>query len=1060
LPNIVEDAIQTLIGLDAGLPPHAILFDDLSKKLSAMASFLRCMYGNDSYETLVRGTLEELEEYKGKETPKLPHSTAFLKGLLKYGFCITPRMWIKEEILCICISLLDPRLLFSGIKQKDGVDSEHSFRGMAVLDSRVQRIFYNRLRSYGFVNPRWHPERLQSFSSVVINGGGSWKQEADWKFSEQFRFVADRTANPFMIRVCTDECAALEAGGVYVASTTKRNGMPVYVQVSKKEYQGFRGQKGFRDCIKEGHRPPIQKCFLDSKGSRLEVCSPRVLVCCDGQSNEWGIQLLPGFESDLYVFKFNWNERSVTGARRFTNVDFETFTAKMQDCPLSIEILHDASCLKSDETTPHVFSFGTLKTVIHNVKKGKKERQEPLLPQGWHWDGPRVYNADTLDMHGHVRPGAPACHRRKNGCWFHLGYQTLSPYLKDHISIMQESFSALFGMFKETFIETPVSEAASRETGALRVDVPLGTAIVFTLAWKHRGKGDNPDHVVTTRSPVEVHARPHFYVYGKDLRKLPTVDLESTLEFVSICSKKQSNMASQLQVLECLQTFSRQSAFGHTKARELHEFFQTQSALELYIVSQLHEQRSPKDHANSGVHRTIQNWFLSLTRHDDQNCLLLHGDEYRDGVIVTLACFDSKTPSFCDSEGTLYILSGEPAKQSTFPAKTNDAILFASEFIEFVLPLANQATVNLCNHWDEGNLLYLCYILNTRAITDCTLHYDNQGLRAKGKLNGVSKNYGTIIQITDTSKVLVTESEFILLTGDIIVKDHRKQPKAPTAAAGHVPSCEVASDSVPMKVAFPRSTRVGAGGSADAPNLPWLRPCTSQEMQVVADTLAKPCSTNIFRRKRSHFQDLLVFDLNSLKPTKWLNGQVINSYLAIAMQSVKSKSAKVPNMLVESSFLMEVLKDTSNAEFTIQKWMKGLPRKGFSQYHDLDRLLLPYNIKETHWVAIVCDFQSQTITSFDSLVLNHHHALSNLKKFLEHPLVCGAKPVNWTIIQRSDAKCRQRNDFDCGVFTVVHLVLHMLSLERYATTHCTQSVIDGMRQRIAHDIIVGNIQLE
>jgi hypothetical protein len=174
-------------------------------------------------------------------------------------------MWIKEEILCICIALLDPRLLYTGIEQKDGIDSVDSFRVMAVLDSRVQRIFYDR-----FVNPRWHPKRLQSFSSVVINGSGSWKQEANWKFSEQFRLVADVTANPFMISIGTDECAALEAGGVYVASTTKKNGKPVYVQVSKKSKMAFVVKKGSVTALRKSANHESRSACLTAKDHVLK----------------------------------------------------------------------------------------------------------------------------------------------------------------------------------------------------------------------------------------------------------------------------------------------------------------------------------------------------------------------------------------------------------------------------------------------------------------------------------------------------------------------------------------------------------------------------------------------------------------------------------------------------------------------------------------------------------------------------------------------------------------------------------------------------------------------
>ena len=783
LPNFVEDAIETLIALDSGLAPHTTLFHDMSTKLTKLASFLARMYGNDSYKTLVSGTLEELQQYQGKEVPKLPHSQVFLKGLLKHGFCITPRMWMKEEIVCFCISLLDPRLDFTGIRQKDGVNSDHSFRGMAGLDSRVQTIFYRRLRSYGFVNPRWHPEKLQSFSSVVINGGGSWKQAADWKFNEQFRFVVDASAKPFMIRIHPTASGALEAGGVYVASTTKKNGKPIYIQVSKKEYDGFVGQKSFRDCIKEECRQSVKEFLLCNKGSRIDACSPRVLVCCNQEGTDWGIQLLPGFGSDFYMFKFAWSgqSQSVENAQCFTNVDFETFTAEMQPCSLSISILHGESCLRSGESARHVFSFGTLKSVIPAVDKDKMKpgyKPQPLPAQGFHSDGPTVHNARNFDMLGRVRLDAPASYERRKGCWFASSYNALSPYLGDHISIMQESFSALFGMFKGTFIETPISDEAARNTRALRVDIPLGTAIVFTFAWKHRGKGDNPDHVVTSQSPVEVHARPHFYVYGRDLRKLPTVDLEATLEFLSICSQNHNNRASQLQVLDCLQTFEPVTALGHWDAAEVHERFNTQQDLETYIASQLSQQRSRKMNAVSVDTQQCKQWFLYLTRKESAIQLQLQWDDPpSSSVVVTSACFDSKQPSFRDSQGKLYILSGEPVSQKTFPANTIDSTKFRSDFDEYLLPSANQATADLQTQWDENHLLHLCYILNTLAMTECTLTYNTQELRAKGKyVDGSTQNLRSLIKDDRGDRVLVTASACILIIGDFAVNDKRKQP--------------------------------------------------------------------------------------------------------------------------------------------------------------------------------------------------------------------------------------------------------------------------------------------
>jgi len=146
---------------------------------------------------LLRTLWQNFGAMKDRKTTKLPHTSKFLQAFSKFGFCITPRLWKKEEILCIAIVILDPRLQFAGILQKDGKAVDTSYRGMALLHPMVQRVFYERLRSYGFVNPQYHPEKLQSFSSVVINGGGSWQQNATWHFPVTSRFQMKPEAKPF-----------------------------------------------------------------------------------------------------------------------------------------------------------------------------------------------------------------------------------------------------------------------------------------------------------------------------------------------------------------------------------------------------------------------------------------------------------------------------------------------------------------------------------------------------------------------------------------------------------------------------------------------------------------------------------------------------------------------------------------------------------------------------------------------------------------------------------------------------------------------------------------------
>ena len=735
--NAVDESIETLVCLDSGLPPNPGLYDDCATKLTLVASFLTKMYSNIAYNDLVSSTLEELRDYAGQQEPRRFHSKAFLAGLSKYGFCISPRMWKKEEILCIAISVLDPRLDFQGINQKDGAHSKTSFRGMAVLNSTIQRIFYKRLRDYGFVNPRYHPERLQAFSSVVINGGGSWQQSSTWEFCKQSRFKIDTTAAPFIVSVSSD-VGALETAGVYVASTTKKNGKPVYVQVSRKEFQGFSGQKGFRSCLKEEWESQIEVLTTNSTGKRVDACSPRLLVCLNADQSEWGIQLLPGFGSEFCILKFAWSKNQTSNMQRFASFNFHNFEAKMQACALSITSLcaSAAACLNSDALNHgHAFSFGTAKIVRSDFLKKSTAasfKVSPLRPQGWHSDGPRKYDDSVFDMFGNLRPDAKACAKRKawppQKWWNSLWENPLHRYLTDHIDILQQSFSALFGIFKGTYIETPASSEAERGVTALKVPVPLGCAVIFTFAWKHRGKGDDPNFSATRECPVPVHARPHFYAYSSDIRKLPSVDCETSLEFISICSLSGMNRGSQSQILDCLQTFDRTSAPGHHEDPDVHYLFPTQRDLDRFVTSQLEERFGPEEAVETPIN--CRKWYLSLDASQRVQLQFCSVDEEAAArcVTITSANFDSEKPSFRDSEGTLYTVIEKPAVLDTWfrvgfkgPDVDFGGLCLGPAASANSLRATNEAMQALFENWCESSLLRLLSILDLYAIKDCTL---------------------------------------------------------------------------------------------------------------------------------------------------------------------------------------------------------------------------------------------------------------------------------------------------------------------------------------------------
>ena len=72
--------------------------------------------------------------------------------------------------------------------------------------------------------------------------------------------------------------------------------------------------------------------------------------------------------------------------------------------------------------------------------------------------------------------------------------------------------------------------------------------------WKCKDKDERSSF---TLEELSVHVRSHFYVYSKDLRYLPTDDLEETLEFLACVAHGAAlDGATKMVILDALNTFT------------------------------------------------------------------------------------------------------------------------------------------------------------------------------------------------------------------------------------------------------------------------------------------------------------------------------------------------------------------------------------------------------------------------------------------------------------------------------------------------------------------------
>ena len=97
--------------------------------------------------------------------------------------------------------------------------------------------------------------------------------------------------------------------------------------------------------------------------------------------------------------------------------------------------------------------------------------------------------------------------------------------------------------------------------------------------WKCREEGEASSCIM---EELSVHVRSHFYVYSKDLRYLPTDDLEETLEFLAcVAHGAELDDATKMVILYALNTFDEDPV---SNGRQ-YTAFENQRALDSHLTS-------------------------------------------------------------------------------------------------------------------------------------------------------------------------------------------------------------------------------------------------------------------------------------------------------------------------------------------------------------------------------------------------------------------------------------------------------------------------------------------
>jgi hypothetical protein len=468
---------------------------------------------------------------------------------------------------------------------------------MAVLPSRLQDVLYARLQRYNCVSNE-HAKRLAKYGGVAICSGGCYKSIYDWRYLDTSLFRADFTDSdswPLIFEVKNAPACYL-ANGPYLRTSSRFNNCPVYAQITQLELLKEKGN--LTQFIANAALDSFCSSTAQNFGHKSLRAGERLLVR-NPEENGWLVQSVSAYRGfskikgscGFHVLKIS-DETEKTSATCFADMSSDHEQLIMEDCG-AVLIRHNFVASDFHPGSKFCFSFGSRRVAQPVVQAGTEYKPYVTRHQQCHTDSKTEHDgADAMwKEDGKVDWNSDAFRlsylctlsidELQNCCrtrdiqfpFYEEDHQRAEQSQKDELifllgnwletnattipvpSNMLDGASALFAFFTKTALGVPCSvQAGSRDWSSLKLHIPIGTAVLFRFDFLHHGwRCSSEDGYPGVELPV--HFRAHFYLLSSKLSALPMANFEALLEFLSVSSLESMDAATQLLMLECLQTF-------------------------------------------------------------------------------------------------------------------------------------------------------------------------------------------------------------------------------------------------------------------------------------------------------------------------------------------------------------------------------------------------------------------------------------------------------------------------------------------------------------------------
>jgi len=176
---------------------------------------------------------------------------------------------------------------------------------------------------------------------------------------------------------------------------------------------------------------------------------------------------------------------------------------------------------------------------------------------------------------------------------------------------------------------------------------------------------------------------------------------------------------------------------------------------------------------------------------------------------------------------------------------------------------------------------------------------------------------------------------------------------------------------------------------------------------------------------------ITIKNLQTLKPSAWLNDEVINFFLCLAQADCNRNNSNLgtpPSHCYNTFFFTKLLQNNEYCYNNVKRFSRNVYN---GNIFSLDKLLIPINENSSHWSLSVIDLTQKTICHYDSMGNQGLSYSRSCLRYLQDEFLCkfGTPLQNlddWDIINNANRIPLQENNFDCGIFVCL-FALHILN---------------------------------